>query len=1421
MTRRSIPPVASKAILRDLAAPIRAGALDTTRLSEIMTARLGGSDAEGVWSWRDAFDHMQSAALGVVRDLARGNPAAGLAGVEALSASLPTETRRTERQVRLQQFSTPLPYAAAAVEAAALRPGDVVLEPSAGTGALAGLAAAAGARVHVNELDAGRASLLGLVSDWRVTRHDAEFIDDLLDPGIRPSVVLMNPPFSSTAARAADPEIAGRHVIAAAKRLAAGGRLVAIVPPAFCPARQAALWERLVGVVSPVLRLRVPGRVYARLGTGVETHLIVMEKPGQGQPVVTPVADLACADPGAVLAAVRSHLPPRQDMRRDVRPVVCRPRPGPIPPSPASAPRHEPRKTGIAPLSYRTNAEARINPAISDVYARYAPQRLIFDGARAHPTPLVESVAMGAVAPPDPGPVRLTLPERLVSRGDLSGAQLESIALAVAAHGRDLPGRFRREDGDRLVRADKADGALAFRQGYFIGDGTGCGKGRQVAGVILANWLEGRRRAIWVSKSASLIEDAIRDWTDLGGDATDIQPLSRRSVDEAIRLEEGVLFVTWALLRSVSRSGKSRLQQILDWAGADFDGVIAFDEAHAMQNAGGRESGDGRRGAASQQGLAGLRLQSRLPRARILYVSATGATEVANLAYAARLGLWGDGPGYAFPSREAFVAAMEAGGVAAMEVVARDLKALGLYSARALSFEGVEYDVLEHALTPEQIGVWGQWADAFRTIHNNLNQALMATGVSAPDGQTETGAGAARAAALSAFESTKQRFFNHLLLSMKADTVIAAIEADIAEGWAPVLQIVSTGASLLARRLDRLDPEDALTPGALTPRENVLGYLEQGFPVQVMQLVETDGVVAAEPLLDEAGRPVISREAEALRHEMMEALMLLPPTPSALDRIIWAFGPERVAEVTGRTMRPLLQPDGSLRIERRSPAAGAADTRAFMAGEKDLLIFSEAGGTGRSYHAAAGAANQRRRRHYLMEPGWRADVAIQGLGRTHRSAQAHAPFFRLCATDVHGEKRFTSTIARRLDTLGALTKGQRETGTQGLFRPGDNLESPQARAALRRLYGELAAGQIAEMPLERFSDWTGLRLTTKEGVLKDDLPPMARFLNRVLALPVAMQNLIFAAFTTRIAEMVRRAREAGTLDVGIEAVRADRIVAGKPECLRTCPATGARTELIPLRTERARVWPSADEVLKRHPELIPMRRSDSGAVALVSPRPLCGCDPVTAQPVTERDLVRPRRKMRIAETTWRRQDWRAIGRDAFIAAWDAERADLPACEVKDRWLLSGLLLPIWREIPGESRKVRRVETDQGDALIGRLLGPDEAARLRDRFGCGAPVSDATPAGWLEQARALRRAVEIGGGFSIQCRRVAGRERLEVLGAGPGDLPWLRSIGCFTEIHSWQLRVFAPFGEGADTEAVLAAMTGQSGQATEDPGEAAA
>ena len=66
----------------------------------------------------------------------------------------------------------------------------------------------------------------------------------------------------------------------------------------------------------------------------------------------------------------------------------------------------------------------------------------------------------------------------------------------------------------------------------------------------------------------------------------------------------------------------------------------------------------------------------------------------------------------------------------------------------------------------------------------------------------------------------------------------------------------------------------------MTPRDYVLGYLEQAFPIHAQKLVEIDGNMVAEPLRDETGALVVSREALALRDAAMMELMTLAPIPS-------------------------------------------------------------------------------------------------------------------------------------------------------------------------------------------------------------------------------------------------------------------------------------------------------------------------------------------------------------------------------------------------------------------------------------------------------------------------------------------------------------------------------------------------------------
>ena len=344
---------------------------------------------------------------------------------------------------------------------------------------------------------------------------------------------------------------------------------------------------------------------------------------------------------------------------------------------------------------------------------------------------------------------------------------------------------------------------------------------------------------------------------------------------------------------------------------------------------------------------------------------------------------------FPFATRAEFVAAIEAGGVAAMEVLARDLKALGLYAARSLSYEGVEYELVEHELTPEQVRIYDAYADAFQVIHNNLDAALEAANVTGERAARSTRRPSRRPR--SAFEAHKQRFFNHL---HHRDEDADADPRDRARPRGRARR----------RRADRLHRRGA--DGAhgwprsrteewgdvqvdITPREYVLDYLAHAFPTQLFEpFTDGEGNLSSRPVYRD-GQPVQCREAVERRDRLIEHLAALAPVPGALDQIVQRFGTDMVAEVTGRSRRIVRKsaPTARLCVESRAGSANLAEAQAFMDDEKRILVFSDAGGTGRSYHADLGARNQRLRVHYLLEAGWRADAAIQGLGRT----QPHQP----------------------------------------------------------------------------------------------------------------------------------------------------------------------------------------------------------------------------------------------------------------------------------------------------------------------------------------------------------------------------------------------------------------------------------------------
>ncbi|BCG75470.1 methylase [Mesorhizobium sp. 113-1-2] len=564
----------------------------------------------------------------------------------------------------------------------------------------------------------------------------------------------------------------------------------------------------------------------------------------------------------------------------------------------------------------------------------------------------------------------------------------------------------------------------------------------------------------------------------------------------------------------------------------------------------------------------------------------------------------------------------------------------------------------------------------------------------------------------------------------------------------------------------------------------VLDYLQHSFPVQLYEpFTDSEGNLSSRPVFRD-GQPVESREAVARRTALIEKLASLPPVPGALDQIVQRFGTDMVAEVTGRSRR-IVRKGERLMVEGRATSANLAETQAFMDDVKRILVFSDAGGTGRSYHAELSARNTRLRVHYLLEPGWKADTAIQGLGRTHRTNQAQPPLFRPIATNVKAEKRFLSTIARRLDTLGAITRGQRQTGGQGLFRPEDNLESHYARDALRQLYLLIVRGKVEGCSLTLFEQTTGLTLMDENGI-KDELPPITTFLNRLLALTIELQDILFAAFERLLTAKVEGAIAAGVYDLGLETLRAESFVVTDRRAIYNHPSTGAQTQLLTIdQRQRNRPVPVEEAVAQLDDQrAILLVNERSGRAAVQVPAPSLMLDDGEIERRVR--LIRPMEQHHASLRMMEDSHWQQADRETFAAAWSAEVAGVPTFSDSTLHIVAGLLLPIWKRLPNESSRVYRLQTDEGERIIGRRVSAAWAAGALATGVSTITASDAFNA--LADGRTM---LDLEEGLHLRRVRVMGANRIELSGFTDAMRERLTAYGLFHEIISWKLRMFVP------------------------------
>ena len=198
-----------------------------------------------------------------------------------ITEKLPTQTWRSNEQIKWQQFSTPPAIAYLLTYLLNFKIGEQVLESSAGTGNLAVWSSGFGLTTHTNEIDFRRRELL-IKLGFVPTSFNAEFINDYLPCEIEPDYVLMNPPFSSNGGRTANNscKFGFRHARSALERLKKGGKFGIILGnSAGLDTRTGEkFWQKMSDRIIIKAIIEIAGREYSKNGTSVDVNLIIGSK---------------------------------------------------------------------------------------------------------------------------------------------------------------------------------------------------------------------------------------------------------------------------------------------------------------------------------------------------------------------------------------------------------------------------------------------------------------------------------------------------------------------------------------------------------------------------------------------------------------------------------------------------------------------------------------------------------------------------------------------------------------------------------------------------------------------------------------------------------------------------------------------------------------------------------------------------------------------------------------------------------------------------------------------------------------------------------------------------------------------------------------------------------------------------------------
>jgi len=794
-------------------------------------------------------------------------------------------------------------------------------------------------------------------------------------------------------------------------------------------------------------------------------------------------------------------------------------------------------------------------------------------------TPHSQAAAVGTLAP---RAMAQSIDQSLTKLETQFGDIDEYVAEALQMDLETLKEKFSAEQIDALALA--INNAEAGK-GFIIGDQTGVGKGRVVAGMIKYALLNGKT-PIFMTEKPNLYSDMIRDLDDIGmtdelalesnnpkiiitnnnepvpytlirqvnGDPVEKDFILKApekdekksgykltALFKKLRADDSlgrykVIFTNYSQTQMVKKAPTER-QAFLNHFGND--GYLILDESH---NAGGTS----KKSKSEDEGTG----RSSFIREMVnnsfgsFFSSATYAKspDVMDLYSSTDMGL-------AVDNISELGEAIKNGGIPMQQIVANMLTQVGQYIRRERTFAGVSYNTVE---TKVDKATAENMATSMRDILSfsrekekavdEIKKELDKRGSIAKGVSEKTQIQAAN------FGSTMHNLIDQMLLSLKAqDSVKHAVES-LKRGEQVVLTVSNTMGSFLEQYADEMGLKTG-DPVNLSFKDLYLKYLEK----QRTITIKPPGAVKKEDfqsyrLTDQDLGPTLTEQYNAIKTFINNAGFGSAPM-SPIDYMHSELRKQgyQTGEITGRTITLNYESGTPLLMSRSSSIKERVNSvKAFNNGDIRVIILNQAGSTGLSLHAKKGLKNTNKRHMIIVQAEKNIDTHMQMLGRVHRTGQIQPPYYSQMMADIPAEMRPAAVLLKKMASLNANTTASRKSAV-----------TAEGAVDFMNEYGGQVAQEFLNDNPDIYKALGGKKLLEiSDNPSEADEKDIRKLTGYIPILPIKEQEEIYKDLVERYNDLIERENSMGTNKLEAKAVDLDA------ETLSSTPITESKGDSL-------------------------------------------------------------------------------------------------------------------------------------------------------------------------------------------------------------------------------------------------------------------